>query len=350
MGEEINSQPENSGSHKSNNTQLTATPNSEISVSLKAFPNEISALKDQFRSEIDQLQLAEQFQRQLYWTKYSAVFAILLSGLSLIVTGIIAWILWESFGLYRGQGRMMNAQAAIMATQAAISRKQVETATFSNRLLELETVANIGVIQSQPAVKDHALLTFKNTGKTSAKNFEVEVAYTPAVNPPEDFDPFVDARKTLDDLVNTHRQFIQQAKKEEALRLKEARVIKDPKNRKMTQERIRESFDERIKMAQGTIKNLGQRPLGQEYSDSLVELPADGVIDFPLDFHLGEEWLNDPSHFAYAFGTYRYEDQLGHTHENLRFCYRYGSNGSVASCLRFQPSNVAKNTAKSLQK
>jgi hypothetical protein len=99
MGEQINSQAENSGSHKSNNTQLTATPNSEIGVSLKAFPSEISPLKDQFRSEIDQFQLAEHFQRQLYWAKYSAVFVILLSGLSLIVTAIIAWVLWEGFGL-----------------------------------------------------------------------------------------------------------------------------------------------------------------------------------------------------------------------------------------------------------
>jgi hypothetical protein len=216
-----------------------------------------------------------------------------------------------------------------------------------SRLLELETVANIGVIQSQPAVKGHASLTFKNTGKTSAKNFEVEVAYTPAVNPPDDFDPFVDARKTLDDLINTQKQFIQQARKEETLRLKEARVIKEPKNRKVTQERIRESFDERIRSAQETIKDLGQRPLGRVYSDSVRELPADAVIDFPLDLHLGEEWLNDPSHFGYAFGTYSYEDQLGRAHENLRFCYRYGSNGSVTSCLRFQPSDAPKKTVES---
>ncbi len=350
MAEEANGRYRNSENLESSKTYRAGIPGGEIGAPPTALSSEILALKDQPPGEADQRQRAQHHQEQLYWAKRSASFAIVLSALSLAVAAMTAWILWQTFGVYKGQRAIMNAQASIMANQATISRNEVDTANFSNRLLELETVANVGVIQSLPAVNGHASLTFKNTGKTSAKNVEVEVAYMPAVNPPEDFDPFVDARKTLDDLVNSQKQFVQQARREETLKVKGAKVIKDPRTRKTTQLRIRESFDDRIKMAQETTKSLEQRPYGRTYSDSIGELPADAVIDFPLDFHLGEAWLNDPSHFAYAFGTYRYEDQLGHLHQNLRFCYRYGSNGSVASCLRFQPSDTGKNTRLAEQK
>jgi hypothetical protein len=338
MAEETNSEGTDSETPKLRNTYPTAIAGNEIA---KTVSGQILVLDGQLLADLErsQRQLAEYYREQLHWTKRGASFAIVLSGLSVAVVSITAWILWQIFGVYNGQRKIMSAQAAIMMNQAGISRDQVDAANLSNRLLELETVANVGIIQSLPAVDGHALLTFKNTGKTVAKNVEVKVAYTPAVNPPNDFDPFVDARNTLANLVNAQKQFIQQARREEALGIKRAKAIREAKNRKLTQERIRRSFEERIKLAQQTIKDLERRPFGRTYSDSIGELPADGSIDFPLDFHLGEEWLNAPGHFAYAFGTFRYEDQLGQIHQNLRFCYRYGGNGSVASCLRFQPSD-----------
>jgi hypothetical protein len=351
MAEETESESRNPERPDISSTYQPAIPSGEISASLTVLSSELLALKDRLHAyaELDQPRQLEPLPEQLHALKLHARFAIALSVLSLIAAGMIAWFLWQALGVYRDQHSIMKTQASIMESQASISRNQVDAANFSNRLLEMETVANVAIIQSLPAVNGHASLTFKNTGQTSAKNLAVEVAYTPAVNPSEEFDPFVDARKTLDDLVNAQKQFILQTKREETLKIREARLIKNTRDRKATQERIKDSFEERMTLAQKTTRALEQRPFGQTYSDSLGELPANGSIDFPLDFHLGEQWLNDPSHFAYAFGTYRYEDQLGHIHHDLRFCYRFGSNGSIASCLQFQPSELQPSSAKTTE-